>query len=280
MLSLFAAGLGLLIALWMADTLQLLMPRSEFPAELSLTFDSRVLGFTLLLALFASAVFGLAPALQVLRSDQLDALKEGAKTSQGTGKVRLQNALVVGQVALSLVLLSSAGLFLGSLGNMLSLDPGFGLRNGIVAPFNLGYGQYTEDEGRELQRRLLEQAVTLPGVQSATLAAFVPLGPIHGHHDIWVEGYEPAPDELMLVKRNMVSSSYFETMGIQVLRGRAIDDSDREDTQPVAMVNETMARRYWPDRDPIGRTVSVDLGVPRTVTGVIEDGKYGSLREP
>jgi putative ABC transport system permease protein len=279
LLSLLAAAVGLLLALWASDALQLLLPRSEVPVELNIAFDGRVLGFTLLLALLATVVFGLAPALQVLRRNQLDSLKDSVGASQGSGKIGLQHSLVVAQVALSLVLLSSAGLFVSSLSNTIALDPGFELRNGIVAPFNLGYGQYTEEEGRELQRRLLEQTTTLPGVRSATLAAFVPLGQIHGHHDIWIEGYEPAPDELMLVKRNMVSAGYFETMGITVLQGRAIDDRDREDTERVAMINETMARRYWPDRDPIGRTLSADLGVPRSVIGVIEDGKYASLRE-
>jgi len=101
----------------------------------------------------------------------------------------------------------------------------------------------------------------------------------HGHHDVYVDGYEPAPDELMLVKRNMVSPAYFETMGIRVLRGRAIDDGDTREADPVALVNETMAERFWPDQDPIGRTVQADLGITYVIVGIVEDGKYMSLQE-
>jgi predicted permease len=183
-------------------------------------------------------------------------------------------------MALSLVLLTGAGLLVRSLGNTLAIDPGFPLRQGLVVPLNLGYSQYGEAEGRELQRRLLSRVVNLPGVGSAALTAFMPLGLNHGHHDVNVEGYQPAPNERMLVKRNMVSAHYFETMGIPVLRGRAIGEEDTEGAPPVAMVNETMAQRYWPDQDPIGRTVQADLGTVYTVIGIIPDGKYGSLTDP
>jgi predicted permease len=111
------------------------------------------------------------------------------------------------------------------------------------------------------------------------MAAFVPLGVSHGRHDVQVEGYEPAPDERMLVKRNMVSPDYFNTLGIPVLRGRAIDEGDTGESLPVAMVNETMAERYWPGREAIGGRVQADLGTVFTVVGVIPDGKYASLTE-
>ena len=186
---------------------------------------------------------------------------------------------MVGQVALSLVLLAGAGLFMRSLTNTLAIDPGFDLPNGVVMPMNLGYGQYDEAEGRELHQRLLTRVRSMPEVRSAALTAFAPLGIIHGHHDVQIDGYEPAPEEFMLVKRNMVSPDYFETMGIRVLRGRAIDGRDTEEADPVAMINETMARRFWPDQDPIGRTVQADLGIIYTVVGIVEDGKYGALQE-
>ena len=162
---------------------------------------------------------------------------------------------------------------------ILAIDPGFDLRNGVVLSVNLGYGSYEYAEGRELQQRLLDHVSGMPGVELAALTSFMPLGITHGHHDVFVDGYEPSPDEFMLVKRNMVSPGYFETMGIRVLRGRAIDERDTEGTQPVAMVNETMARRFWPEADPIGRTVRADLGVTYTVVGIVEDGKYGALLE-
>ena len=107
----------------------------------------------------------------------------------------------------------------------------------------------------------------------------MPLGLNHGRHDVVVDGYEPAPDEFMLVMRNMVSANFFETMGIRVLSGRAIDEGDTEASAPVAMVNEAMASRFWPDQDPIGRTVQADLGTVYTVVGIVENGKYSSLQD-
>ncbi|MGD8867923.1 MAG: ABC transporter permease [Gemmatimonadales bacterium] len=279
-LSLVAGAAGLWVATFAIDLLQALQPRSEFPLQVSLHLDARVLGFTLLLAVSAGVLSGLAPALQALRPSESHALKErGYALSQSRASGRWQRALVIAQIALSLALLCGAGLLVRSLRNTLAIDPGFDLKDGVVLPLNLGFGQYDQQQGEAFRAELLERTATLPGVESAALAAFIPLGPIHGHHDVYVEGYDPVPDELMLVKRNMVSAGYFETMGIRVVSGRPIDGRDSEDAAPVAMVNETMARRFWPDRDPIGRTVQADLGRVYTVVGVIEDGKYSSLRE-
>jgi len=278
LLALIASAAGVWIAALGIDALQALLPRTEVPLELPSSLDHRVLVFTLVLAVTAGVLSGLAPALQASRASHSETLKaRGYSISQGRSSTRLQKALVVAQVALSLALLYGAGLLVKSLQSALAIDTGFELRSGVVLPVNLGFSQYDEREGRVLRQELLHRAMTLPGVESAALAAFVPLGLTHGHHDVHVEGYEPAPNELMLVKRNMVSAGYFETMGIRVLRGRAIDQRDVENSEPVAMVNETMARRFWPDGDPLGRTVHADLGITYRVIGVIEDGKYSSL---
>jgi macrolide transport system ATP-binding/permease protein len=280
LLALGAAGVGLMVAFYSVQALQGLQAQAEVQIPIQVSLDGEVLAFTLLLAISTGVLFGLAPALQVLKPGQADALKDqGYALSQSRRAGRLQNALVVVQVALSLVLLTGAGLLIRSLNNTLAIDPGFDLRNGVVVPVNLGFGQYGEEEGEALQEAVLERIAALPDVEAATLTAFVPLGMVHGHHDVFVEGYEPAPDERMLVKRNMVSAGYFQTMGVRVLRGRAIDERDTEDSPPVAMVNETMARRFWPNRDPIGHTVRADLGTVYTVVGIIEDGRYGSLLE-
>ncbi len=280
LLSAIAGALGLVLAVFAVDAMQLLLAQTEVPIELMIGLDWRVLGFTVLVAISAGLLFGVAPAVQVWRSNQSDALDDQSfGTSHSKRTARLQTALVVSQVALSLVLLTGAGLFVRSLRNTLAVDPGFDLRDGVVLPVNLGFTQYDEAEGIELHRLLLERVSSLPGVESAALSAFLPLGLVHGHHDIVVEGYEPAPDEFMLVKRNMISAGYLETMGIRVVQGRAIDERDRADAEPVALVNEVMARRFWPGQDPIGRTVQADLGNTYTVVGVIEDGKYASLHE-
>jgi predicted permease len=281
LLALFGGGAGIGVGILTLQGIGRLQAQAEVPIPIPATLDHRVLAVTLLLALATGVLSGLAPALQILKPRQTEALKEqGPALSRARGAGRIQQFLVGGQVALSLVLLTGAGLLIRSLNNTLAIDPGFDLRRGLVVPLNTGYGQYEEDEGRALQRRLLDRISVLPGVESAALAAFVPLGVNHGHHDVSVEGYEPAPDERMLVKRNMVSPDYFGTMGIPVVRGRAIDEGDTEDALPVAMVNETMARRYWPGRDPVEGRVRADLGRVYTVVGIIADGKYGSLTEP
>jgi len=279
-LALLASAFGLALAFFSLDVLNALQPQLEVPLEVRASMDARVLSFALLLTVTTGLLFGLAPAVQIMRPGQTGALKDqGLTVTHDRGRNRLQNGLVVAQVAMSVLLLASAGLFVRSMQNTLGIDPGFDLRNGAVVTLNLGYAQFEEAEGRELQRLLLERVRNIQGVQSAALTPFLPLGITHGHHDVYVEGYEPGPNELMLVKRNMVSSDYFETMGIRVLRGRAIDERETVDATPAAMINETMAQRFWPDRDPIGSTVWADLRTEFTVIGIVEDGKYGSLRE-
>ncbi len=279
-LALLAGLVGLLIALWATDLLMALMPSSVFILEVDYSFDWAVLGFTLLISLLAGAIFGLAPALQTIHPDQAGELKEQAvQQGRSLRKSRLQRSLVVAQVALSLLLLISSGLFLKSLTNVLALDPGYDLRDGIVASVNLGYSQYEEADGRMLYQRFFDRIRTLPGVEQASMSAFLPLGENHGRHDTYIDGYEFGPDEYNVFLRNMVSPEYFETMGIAIVRGRSFDGRDREDSKPVALINETMADRFWQDRDPIGGRIFVDLGVEREVVGVVADGRYLALLE-
>jgi predicted permease len=280
LLALVAGVSGLLLSVWAFDLIAAwLRTTSGFPLEIDLSLDHRVLGFTLLLSVATGILFGLAPALKVNRAGQFAALKDqGLALTRTKGRARIQNGFVVAQVALSLILLISTGLFLRSLQETLAVDPGFDPDNRLVLPINLNYGQYEEAEGRLLYRQLADRVRSLPGVREAALAAFLPLSQIHGHHDIWIDGYDPAPDESMLVKRNMVGPGYFETLGIPILKGRGIDERDKENTKPVAVINEAMARRYWSGREPIGRTIRVGDTVYEVV-GVARDGKYGSLRE-
>jgi predicted permease len=279
-LSTVAGAIGLLIATWAVGLLSALQLPTGFPVEMDLRLDRTVLAFTALLSILTGVLFGLAPAILAVRRRQLASLGDQSRSvTQSRGRARLQSALVISQVALSLVLLISAGLFLRSLGNTLAVDPGFGLRNGLVLPVNLGFSQYDEARGRAFHRQLVDRIRSLPGVRTATLAAFLPLGMNHGHHDVRIEGYEPRPGESMLVKRNMVGPGFFETMGIPIVKGRAITEQDKADGEPVAVINETLARRYWPDADPLGRTIRADLGTPRVVVGVMKDGKYGALDE-
>ncbi len=278
--ALSAGGLGLLLALWASRVLWTLQPQLEVPLHLDLAPDARLLCFTLFITIGAGLFFGLAPALTLLRRRSFARLRiHSSSLARTRGTTRLQNTLVAGQVAVSLLLLSVTWLFARSLQNTLAVEPGFTLENGLVLEVNLGLGVYSEETGRTYFSELEARIGAVPGVRATALAAALPLGQSHGHHDVVIEGYERGPGEYMVFKRNMIGAGYFETMGIEVIAGRGIDERDRADSLPVVVVNETMARRYWADGDPIGRTIRADLGVARTVVGVIADGKYSTLHD-
>jgi predicted permease len=276
-----AAGfLGLLLAGWFLGLLVSFAPTSEMPIQPDLGIDGRVLLFCGVLSLVTTGLFGLIPALRSSRTSRWAMLREqGSAPIHSRATSRLQQVLVAGQVALSLVLLVTAGLFLRSLQEMLRVEPGFALREGLVVPVNLAYSSYNDTQTEQLFQELQQRVQLLPGIRRTFLAAFLPLSEVHGHHDFVVEGYEPAPGEHLLVKRNMVDPGYFETLGVRIVRGRAIDSRDLRDSQPVAVINQTMANRYWPGLDPLGKEIRLDLGIPRIVVGIAEDGKYGSRDE-
>jgi putative ABC transport system permease protein len=273
-------GLGaLLVGVWALDLLLALQPPSLFPVELNLSPDWQVFLYTLLLSVVAGILFGLSPALQSIQPGQFAALKEQTPTlGQSRRKRRTQDALVVAQIALSLVLLVTAGLFARSLQHTLRVNPGFDPRNALVVPVDLGFGQYPESEGREFEQNLVNRVRTLPGVKSAALAVDMPLGQLHLHGLVSIDGYVPAPGEQMVLRRNVVGSEYFQAMGIPILQGRGIDNRDTKDSRPVAVINQAMAERYWPGRDPIGEKFE-SSGKTWAVVGVIKDGKYDALNE-
>jgi macrolide transport system ATP-binding/permease protein len=271
---------GVFVGSWAIELLLAFQPPSLFPIELNLSPDWRVFLYTLLLSGLAAILFGLSPALQSIRSDQLAALKEQMPAlGRSRGKARLQNALVVAQIALSLVLLVTAGLFARSLQRTLAVDPGFNPRHALVIPVDLGFGQYSESQGGAFERQLVDRVKAQPGVESAALAVDMPLGQLHLHGFVSVDGYVPAPGEQMVLRRNVVSPKYFQTMGIPILEGRGIDGRDTAESRPVAVINQTMAERYWPGQDPIGKTFQ-NSGKTWAVVGVIKDGKYDGLNEP
>jgi predicted permease len=177
------------------------------------------------------------------------------------------------------VLLVSAGLFLRSAANARTIDPGFDTRNVLNASLNLGLGQYDEPRGRQFYRDVIDRLEALPSVQTAAFAQTVPFGRVNrSMTEISVDGYEPGPDERMFSFYNVVGPRYFETLDIPIVRGRGFDGRDREDAAAVAVVNETMARRFWPQKEPIGQTFRFG-GTLQKVIGVAGDGKYATLGE-
>jgi len=274
-----AAGLG--VAGWVADLIVRLRPPVDFPIRLAVETDARVLVFTLGLSLLTGIVFGLLPALRASRP-QLVAELKGDVAGRRTGRVfGLRNLLVVGQLAVSLVLLVGAALFLRSLTRAQAVHPGFDAENVVLMSFALEAQGYNAARARTFVDQQLERARGLPGVEGATLATTVPLGGSYQRRGTRIEGYTPGPGESTEINWNVVGADYFRVMRIPVMRGRAFTEADRDGAPLVVMINEAFARRYWPGEDPIGKGISVTgpEGPFRPVVGVVADGKYRSLAE-
>ena len=278
--SLLGGTAGIAVAYWAAGLLMAFVPPVDVPIDLGLRIDATVYLFTLGVSLVAGIVFGLAPALHVTKPRLADTLREeGGRASAGALRQRLRNSLVIAQMALCLVLLVGAGLFLQSLRRGLQLDPGFDSRNLVLAGFDVFPVGYDRDRGLAFYEQVLERIRRLPGVQRAALARAVPLG-FGGNSStgVAVDGYEPRTDEEIVISYNEVSEGYFDTMGIPIVTGRAFTARDAAAAPAVAIVNQAMASRYWRDADPVGRFITI--GKTRTqVVGVAKDGKYRSLTE-
>ncbi|HKQ78134.1 MAG TPA: ABC transporter permease [Blastocatellia bacterium] len=282
LLALLGGAMGLLLAYWLADLIVTQMPSLDFrfmDYDYELGADWRVLGFTMLITLLTGILFGLLPALQATRTDLVRTLK-GEETNFGAGSRRFstRNLLVVSQVALSLMLLVGAGLCLKSAVNAYRIDPGFETKNILLASFDTSLQGYDRDRSASLQEQIVERARALPGVVSAALASSLPLND-PGGTDILPEGYELKQGENRPgVGYSFVSPGYFKTMGTPITMGREFDDRDKGDGAPVMIINETIARRYFPNQNPIGKRITL-WGRQLEVIGVAKNGKYGTLGE-
>ena len=281
LLSMSGGLIGIVVSFWTSRLLMKLAPPSDLPIRIESGVDGLVILFTFGLSLITGIVFGIAPALQSSRLDVVASLKEESGTMGWRWKnVWLRNSLVVSQIALSLILLVAAGLFIGSLDNARSMKLGFEPRNVLLASIELSLNGYSSDQGRVFQQQLLERARAMAGVRSATLARRIPLGfKGQSRGTIQVEGYEPAKGETVWSSVTRVGPNYFRTMETPLLRGRDITYEDTKDSAPIAVINETLAKRYWPDTDPIGKRFSW-AGGWRTIVGIARDSKYRNLNEP
>ncbi len=282
LLALVGGLAGLVIAAWGRNLLWSFRPPFLRANDLNLSIDGTVLLFTLGIALLTGLLFGLAPALQSASPDVIAELRE--RTSQGArggSWFTLRNLLVVGQVALSLVALVGAGLFLRSLQNAQKIDVGFASGKLAVFETNLGGQGYTPEQAILFYRQMLERLRTTPGVRSASLASSVPLGFGGFSRSVFLEGQDPAPGNRgVLVLVNNIEPRYFETVEIPLMRGRSFSDSDREQSTPVAVVNETMANKFWPNQDALGKRFRFfgDKD-PVQVIGIVKDNKYFNVSE-
>jgi predicted permease len=287
MLALLGGGSGLLLAGWGADLLMAFKPPLPIPVELDLHGDWRVFGFMFGLSLLTGIVFGLAPALAASRPDVIASLKDETGAAITGGRPgRLRGSLVVTQVAVSLLLLICAGLFLRSLRNASAIDPGFDADNLLALSMDLKLQGYDETKGRNFTDQLLERVRSLPGVISASVTDQLPLGFDGARRGVTIEGYMAQPGESTEINSSFVAPGYFETLRIPLSQGRTLQPQDGANAPGVALVNEAFARRYWPGQSPVGKRIqmgAVRSGVNDapyiTVIGVAPDGKYATLGE-
>jgi predicted permease len=279
-LALIAGIAGVVMAYWTMDVIMAFVPPVDVPIDLGLRMDGTTLIFALAVSLVTGLVFGLAPALQSSSNQTINALKEeGRSGSGGRTTGRLRSSLVVAQVAVCLVLLVGATLFLRSFIAAQSLSPGFDASRVVTASMDMFGSGYTGDRHREFQRRTIEAVSALPGVQAASFGSRLPLG-FGGNNStsVGVDGYVPRENEEVVINYSTVGPKYFETMGIPIRQGREYNDTDTAQSPRTLVINEAMARRYWPQGNALrGR---VRLG-PNTaeVIGIVADSKYSGINE-
>jgi predicted permease len=282
LLALLGGIIGLLFGFWASRLMSLAHPK-DLPLRTGFSFDWRVYAYALASTLFTGIVCGLWPALHASRSEINLALHEDGQGSKITGGIpRFRNLLIVAQVAGSFALLVVAGLFVRSLRNVQRFDLGFDpdhVLNVILDPGRIGY-----DRARttEFYRALETRVGSLPGVQSVCLAAGVPMGESQGAASVFVEGRPLPPGQSPpRVRYNNIDGPYFQTMRISLLRGRAFTESDSQSAPLVAIINQTMATRFWPRENPLEKRFSVTgpTGPFIEVVGIAKDGKYVTLGE-
>jgi predicted permease len=273
---------GLLLALWARPALQALRPPFLPEDALAGTIDGRVLLFTAAIALGTGLLFGLVPALQFSRPDLAIELKDrSSQPSGGRRRVTVRNALVVAQVALSFVALIGAGLFLRSLDHARAINPGFDAPRLAVLSFNLSTQGFPPEAAAERQRQILERVRGVAGVERAAYASTTPLAGGGFARSVFLEGQDVTdPRAARLVQVSATGDGYLETIGVPLVRGRDFTARDTAQAPGVVIINETMARTFWPDQEAVGKRFKFFRDERFTeVIGIARDSKYNFLGE-
>jgi putative ABC transport system permease protein len=277
LLSFFGTVLGVLIAVWLVTALKSFVA-SQIPHIESAGIDTTVLLFTIAIMLVTGVLCGLAPALRATRVNLQDAIKEGARGTGSGANKRLNNAFVVSQLALSLVLLIGAALFLQSFRNLLSVNPGFRAENVLMARLALTEEKYKDKAQVAIFQNQLRQNVSgIPGVQAAEFSNVVPFSGDGQGGPFTVEGFEGQPSKVAWLRST--TPGYFAAMGMPILKGRGFESSDTEISLPVAIVDEALAGRYSPDGDLVGKRIRIGGGPWMTIVGVVPNVKNRKLDE-
>ena len=274
---------GVLLASWGVDAIIALSPHN-LPRLDQIRIDAHVLIFAFGVSALTALIFGLAPALQFSRTDLQEFLKEGGRTgSTGFARNRLRNVLVVSEVALALMLLVGAGLLVRSFVRLLQVDPGFTAANALTLEVHVWGRARTPEQRAAFFEQSLDRIAALPGVEAAGAVSALPFhtSQIEIKSELVIEGRpQPLPGQEPIAFATVATYDYFRAMGIPLLRGRYFTRFDNKDAAPVVLIGETMAHRFWPDEDPIGKKINVRfLGqqTTREIIGVIGDVRHTGL---
>jgi predicted permease len=283
LLALLGGAVGILFAYWSKDALAALIGQndSSLPTGLDQGLNLRVLGFTVAISLATGMLFGLAPAWRATSLDLTTALKEGSRGSSGASRSRLSKALVIAQVAMSLVLLVGAGLFIRTVRNLQQVEVGFNQDNLLLFTVQPGSSGYKDERLTQFYQQLFARLDTLAGARSATFARV----PLIAHHvnsaSLILPGETAQTAAEHETNLQVVRENYFDTMEIPLLRGRGFSAQDDGRATRVAVINRELARRYFPDEDPIGKRVGLgeETAGKIEIVGIVENTKYNSQRE-
>jgi predicted permease len=284
LLSALGGILGMVFARWVAMALGTIRLPTDIPLRLfDLRLDWRIFTFAFLAALLTGMISGLIPSLQASRTDLADTLKAGGRSGGGSaGHHRFRNALVISQVAVSLLLLACAGFFIRSLQNSAHVDMGFRVDHTLMMSVDLGLQGYSEERGQQFYKQITQRLRSVPGVRDAAVAAYIPMGYDNSLINIFPDGQ--AIDEKSKTETawdDEVQPSYFRTAGTPVIQGREFTDADTATSPKVAIVNDTFAKKIWPGENPIGKRFRTKKDEPAIeVVGVTRTGKYLFLYEP
>jgi putative ABC transport system permease protein len=285
-LGVLGGTVGVAIALWGTEALIALAP-AQLPRLDEVGIDGRVLAFATAISLVTAGLFGLGPALGAGQTQPATRLRSGTRGAGTYGIPRGPwQGLVIGQIALALLMLIGAGLLVRSLARLQALDPGFQPAPLLLAELAFPYSKYpTLEQQHALLARIRPRVEAIPGVASATVVLNEPFAGNSGH-DAWFTAEGQSAEEYAtnpVLNYEGVDGNYFQTLGLPIVRGRALSEYDRRGSAPVVVVNETLARRLWPGTDPIGKRIkfgSPDRPDPwRTVVGVARDARYRELKE-
>jgi putative ABC transport system permease protein len=280
--SLLLSGIGAILGVLFAESGARLLVRF-LDAPLAIAPDVRVLAFTAGIAVLSGLLFGIAPAWRGVRVDPQSAMKANSRGVIEGSKLGLGKVLVMAQMALSLLVIVGAGLMLSTFWKLISLDAGFERDHVLLVNVDLRSGNYPAERWSAVYQKMLDQLRTIPGLRSASVSSITPVCHCRWAGEVVVEGYAPKSREDAMVSFNNVSDGYFETIGTSIVGGRDFNRFDTSTSMKVAIVSQSMARKYFGAANPIGRHFRLQDGnlpsPPVEIVGIVKDAKYGSLRD-